>query len=170
MIFMAVFKCKMCGGDLEFHDGFAECPYCGTKQTLPRDAQPTRPDEPPKGDAAAKGRRRWGARVAFGLLAAAALVGLYHALELAIPDSPPGRVLWFLVRCGGFVVLYYLLFLMGLQMENRFGLSTALVLFLHFALLFLPFTLIFALSPGWLALALYLVVYITVFLMIAPPI
>lgn len=30
---MAVFKCKMCGGDLDVVDGIsvAECEYCGTK-------------------------------------------------------------------------------------------------------------------------------------------
>ncbi len=35
---MAVFKCKMCGGDLEIAEGasVAECQYCGTRQTLPR--------------------------------------------------------------------------------------------------------------------------------------
>ena len=35
---MAVFKCKMCGGDLEIAPGasVAECQYCGSKQTLPR--------------------------------------------------------------------------------------------------------------------------------------
>lgn len=35
---MAVFKCKMCGGDLVFQDGatVAECDSCGTKQTLPK--------------------------------------------------------------------------------------------------------------------------------------
>ncbi|MCI8405315.1 MAG: TIR domain-containing protein [Clostridia bacterium] len=35
---MAIFKCKMCGGDLEIIDGMsvAECQYCGTQQTLPR--------------------------------------------------------------------------------------------------------------------------------------
>lgn len=35
---MAVFKCKMCGGDLEVTPGItvAECDYCGTKQTLPK--------------------------------------------------------------------------------------------------------------------------------------
>lgn len=35
---MAVFKCKMCGGELDVREGMsvAECPYCGTKQTLPR--------------------------------------------------------------------------------------------------------------------------------------
>ena len=35
---MAVFKCKMCGGDLEVIPGqsVAECIYCGTQQTLPK--------------------------------------------------------------------------------------------------------------------------------------
>jgi len=35
---MAVFKCKMCGGELEIVPGSstAECEYCGSKQTLPR--------------------------------------------------------------------------------------------------------------------------------------
>ena len=35
---MALFKCKMCGGDLEIVEGasIAECEYCGTKQTVPR--------------------------------------------------------------------------------------------------------------------------------------
>lgn len=35
---MALFKCKMCGGELDVHEGMSvtECPYCGTKQTLPR--------------------------------------------------------------------------------------------------------------------------------------
>lgn len=35
---MAVFKCKMCGGDLEIQEGMdiCECMYCGTKQTLPK--------------------------------------------------------------------------------------------------------------------------------------
>lgn len=35
---MALFKCKMCGGDLEIATGLtvAECEYCGTKQTLPK--------------------------------------------------------------------------------------------------------------------------------------
>ena len=35
---MAIFKCKMCGGDLEITDGLtvAECIYCGTQQTLPK--------------------------------------------------------------------------------------------------------------------------------------
>ena len=35
---MAVFKCKMCGGDLDVVNGMsvAECEYCGTKQTLPK--------------------------------------------------------------------------------------------------------------------------------------
>ena len=34
---MAIFKCKMCGGELELQKGvnIAECPYCGTKQTVP---------------------------------------------------------------------------------------------------------------------------------------
>lgn len=34
---MAVFKCKMCGGDLEVIEGSAtcECEYCGSLQTLP---------------------------------------------------------------------------------------------------------------------------------------
>ncbi len=33
---MAIFKCKMCGGELELQKGMniAECPYCGTKQTV----------------------------------------------------------------------------------------------------------------------------------------
>lgn len=35
---MAVFKCKMCGGTIEFEDGatVGTCDSCGTKQTLPR--------------------------------------------------------------------------------------------------------------------------------------
>lgn len=35
---MATFKCKMCGGTIEFGDGASVgvCNYCGTKQTLPR--------------------------------------------------------------------------------------------------------------------------------------
>ena len=35
---MAIFKCKMCGGDLEILDNatVCECEYCGTKQTVPR--------------------------------------------------------------------------------------------------------------------------------------
>ena len=35
---MMTFKCKMCGGDLSFEPGasVAECPYCGTMQTLPK--------------------------------------------------------------------------------------------------------------------------------------
>ncbi len=35
---MSIFKCKMCGGDLEIAAGMsvAECQYCGTKQTLPK--------------------------------------------------------------------------------------------------------------------------------------
>ena len=34
---MLIFKCKMCGGDLELIDGksIAECQHCGTVQTLP---------------------------------------------------------------------------------------------------------------------------------------
>lgn len=34
---MSLFKCKMCGGDLELAEGvtIAECEYCGTKQTVP---------------------------------------------------------------------------------------------------------------------------------------
>ena len=34
---MALFKCKMCGGDLEVNEGATifECDYCGTKQTVP---------------------------------------------------------------------------------------------------------------------------------------
>ena len=35
---MVVFKCKMCGGEMELEEGatVAECPYCMTKQTLPK--------------------------------------------------------------------------------------------------------------------------------------
>lgn len=35
---MAIFKCKMCGGDLEIIEGasVAECLYCGSVQTLPK--------------------------------------------------------------------------------------------------------------------------------------
>ena len=35
---MAIFKCKMCGGELNLTEGatVAECEYCGTQQTLPR--------------------------------------------------------------------------------------------------------------------------------------
>ena len=35
---MALFKCKMCGGELEIVEGASviECEYCGTKQTLPK--------------------------------------------------------------------------------------------------------------------------------------
>ena len=35
---MAVFKCKMCGGQLEIAEGMTvcECEYCGTQQTLPK--------------------------------------------------------------------------------------------------------------------------------------
>ena len=34
---MAIFKCKMCGGDLDVQEGLTtcECEYCGTKQTIP---------------------------------------------------------------------------------------------------------------------------------------
>ena len=36
---MALFKCKMCGGDLEVapEASVAQCEYCGTQQTLPCD-------------------------------------------------------------------------------------------------------------------------------------
>ena len=35
---MALFKCKMCGGNLEITEGncVATCEYCGTQQTLPK--------------------------------------------------------------------------------------------------------------------------------------
>ena len=35
---MAIFKCKMCGGEIEFERGatVGTCVFCGTKQTLPR--------------------------------------------------------------------------------------------------------------------------------------
>ena len=35
---MAVFKCKMCGGNLDISDGLSvtTCEYCGTKQTVPK--------------------------------------------------------------------------------------------------------------------------------------
>ena len=35
---MAIFKCKMCGGTIEFNEGdsVGVCDYCGTRQTLPR--------------------------------------------------------------------------------------------------------------------------------------
>ena len=35
---MSLFKCKMCGGDLEIIEGatVAECEYCGTKQAVPK--------------------------------------------------------------------------------------------------------------------------------------
>ena len=35
---MTIFKCKMCGGTLEFNPGdtVAVCDSCGTKQTLPK--------------------------------------------------------------------------------------------------------------------------------------
>ncbi len=34
---MAIFKCKMCGGNLEVTEGMTicECEYCGTNQTVP---------------------------------------------------------------------------------------------------------------------------------------
>lgn len=34
---MAIFKCKMCGGTIEFEQGatVGVCDSCGTKQTLP---------------------------------------------------------------------------------------------------------------------------------------
>ena len=34
---MAIYKCKMCGGNLEVEEGVTviECDYCGTKQTVP---------------------------------------------------------------------------------------------------------------------------------------
>ncbi|MGI6249583.1 MAG: DUF6273 domain-containing protein [Acutalibacteraceae bacterium] len=37
---MPVFKCKMCGGDLQIteHDTVAQCSYCGTQQTLPKES------------------------------------------------------------------------------------------------------------------------------------
>lgn len=37
---MAFFKCKMCGGGLEVQDGMTvcECEYCGSKQTIPSNA------------------------------------------------------------------------------------------------------------------------------------
>ena len=35
---MSIFKCKMCGGTIEFEPGatVGECEYCGTRQTLPK--------------------------------------------------------------------------------------------------------------------------------------
>lgn len=35
---MSIFKCKMCGGDLDIQAGtsVAVCQYCGSKQTLPK--------------------------------------------------------------------------------------------------------------------------------------
>lgn len=35
---MAVFKCKMCGGNLEVQEGMTvcECEYCGSIQTVPQ--------------------------------------------------------------------------------------------------------------------------------------
>ena len=37
-ILMAIFKCKMCGGSIEFQPGatVGECEYCGSRQTLPK--------------------------------------------------------------------------------------------------------------------------------------
>ena len=37
---MSIFKCKICGGTLEFLEGSSvcECQYCGTKQTLPKNS------------------------------------------------------------------------------------------------------------------------------------
>ena len=34
---MAIFRCKMCGGDLEIHEGNSAvtCEFCGTQQTIP---------------------------------------------------------------------------------------------------------------------------------------
>ena len=34
---MAIFRCKMCGGDLEVIDGASSCTceFCGTQQTIP---------------------------------------------------------------------------------------------------------------------------------------
>lgn len=34
---MAIYKCKMCSGELEVTEGVTviECEYCGTKQTVP---------------------------------------------------------------------------------------------------------------------------------------
>ena len=34
---MSVFKCKMCGGDIDLTEGssVAVCEYCATKQTVP---------------------------------------------------------------------------------------------------------------------------------------
>ncbi|OUQ83814.1 hypothetical protein B5E42_03890 [Flavonifractor sp. An10] len=39
---MSIIKFKMYGGDLEITEGVtvAECEYCGTKQTVPRQKQP----------------------------------------------------------------------------------------------------------------------------------
>ena len=39
---MSLFKCKMCGGDLNVPEGVttAECDYCGTKQTVPKSMDP----------------------------------------------------------------------------------------------------------------------------------
>ena len=40
---MSLFRCKMCGGTLEIHEheGVAECEYCGTLQTLPKNNDET---------------------------------------------------------------------------------------------------------------------------------
>ncbi len=34
---MAIYKCKMCSGELDVQEGISviECDYCGTKQTVP---------------------------------------------------------------------------------------------------------------------------------------
>ena len=39
---MSIFKCKMCGGDLNIVEGTTtvECDYCGTKQTVPKSMDP----------------------------------------------------------------------------------------------------------------------------------
>ena len=36
-VIMAIYKCKMCGGDLDVTEGVnvVECDYCGTNQTVP---------------------------------------------------------------------------------------------------------------------------------------
>ena len=49
---MSIFKCKMCGGTIEFEPGatVGVCDSCGTKQTLPRlDSDGTKPLEPIEG-------------------------------------------------------------------------------------------------------------------------
>ncbi len=35
---MAVFRCKMCGGDIEAEEGASSCTceFCGTRQTVPK--------------------------------------------------------------------------------------------------------------------------------------